>query len=246
MVAPVGWTPALLGSTLKAWYKADAGVYNDAGVTRAANGDLVQQWNDQSGGGFNATQPTAGNRLTLSNAYQHGLPAIIPSPLDSLRYLATTGFADLTGGNTFIAAAQLLNLGSGSVKPLLGMQANDPNSVQADVAPGNNFQAFLLTSGGFTGVDDPAPGDTNWHVWISVVDAVTKTITFYIDGPLVAGPATWSGNIFPTVADNFMINTDGPLHNANFAVGEVLVCDTPLSAISRGLVTQYLRTKWGI
>jgi hypothetical protein len=35
------------GSVL--WYKADAGVFKDAGVTPCSNGDLVKQWNDQSG-----------------------------------------------------------------------------------------------------------------------------------------------------------------------------------------------------
>jgi hypothetical protein len=36
------------------WYKADAGVYKDAGVTPCSDGDTVRQWNDQSGNGHHA------------------------------------------------------------------------------------------------------------------------------------------------------------------------------------------------
>lgn len=55
-------------SGLTLWLKADAGVYSDAGVTPATDGNTVQQWNDQSGGGFNFTQATAGNRPTFKTS----------------------------------------------------------------------------------------------------------------------------------------------------------------------------------
>jgi lysophospholipase L1-like esterase len=41
---------------------AEAGVFSDAGSTPAAIGATVQQWNDQSGNGRNASQATSGNR----------------------------------------------------------------------------------------------------------------------------------------------------------------------------------------
>lgn len=53
---------------LVAWWKADAGVFKDAGTTPAANNDTVQQWNDQSGHGNNLTQGTAGSRPTYKTA----------------------------------------------------------------------------------------------------------------------------------------------------------------------------------
>jgi len=61
------WTPAFLPN-LAGWWKADAGVYKDAGVTLANQGDTVQQWNDQSGNGRNLSQATAGSRPTLSSS----------------------------------------------------------------------------------------------------------------------------------------------------------------------------------
>src|SRR5260221_13591430 len=46
-------------SGLKLWLNASQGVTTD-GSTPVVDGNTVQQWNDQSGGGFNATQLTAG------------------------------------------------------------------------------------------------------------------------------------------------------------------------------------------
>jgi hypothetical protein len=69
MPGPTATTPQL-------WIKADAGVYVDAGVTLATNGQTVEQWNDQSGNGNNATQATSGNRPTYNTNKYNGLPAI--------------------------------------------------------------------------------------------------------------------------------------------------------------------------
>jgi len=45
--------------------RADRGVYTDAGVTPAADGQTVQQWNDFSGAQRNFSQATAGLRPTF-------------------------------------------------------------------------------------------------------------------------------------------------------------------------------------
>ncbi|MFH1850998.1 MAG: invasin domain 3-containing protein, partial [Candidatus Neomarinimicrobiota bacterium] len=42
-------------SNLQLWLRADVGVYSDAGVTPATEGQSVRQWNDQSGNGRNFT-----------------------------------------------------------------------------------------------------------------------------------------------------------------------------------------------
>ncbi len=41
------------------WLRADQGVYKDAGVTAAANGDNVLQWNDATSNGINVSQANA-------------------------------------------------------------------------------------------------------------------------------------------------------------------------------------------
>jgi lysophospholipase L1-like esterase len=73
---PVNPIPAIPG--LKAYYKADAGLWQDtAGTTPAvANADPVGRWDDQSGNGYHLTQATAGNRPTLATNRFKGLPAV--------------------------------------------------------------------------------------------------------------------------------------------------------------------------
>lgn len=56
-------SPGGYATGLRFWIKANASVYSDAGITPCANAVAVQQWNDVSGNGFNATQPTAGLAL---------------------------------------------------------------------------------------------------------------------------------------------------------------------------------------
>jgi len=58
------------------WLRADAGTFTDAGVTPAANTNQVQQWNDQSGNGRNATQGTAGNRPLYHLNGANGRPGL--------------------------------------------------------------------------------------------------------------------------------------------------------------------------
>jgi len=70
----IGKAPNLItGCT--GWWKADAGVYVDAGVTLATNGQTVQQWNDQIGTGH-FTQGTAGGRPTFVTNAKNGLPVV--------------------------------------------------------------------------------------------------------------------------------------------------------------------------
>ena len=52
------WSPSNLGSKLKAWFKNDTDIFEDAGATDPAeNNDNVYQWNDQSGNNNHLTAP---------------------------------------------------------------------------------------------------------------------------------------------------------------------------------------------
>lgn len=78
----------------KDWWKADAGVYKDAGTTPAVNGDSVQQWNNQNGAGNgNLAQSTAGKRPIFRTGELNGLPGI---DFDGSDDTLTIGLATLT------------------------------------------------------------------------------------------------------------------------------------------------------
>ena len=53
LAATASIVPGLPVAGYAAWYKADANTYSDNGTTPCANGDPVQQWNDQSVTGYN-------------------------------------------------------------------------------------------------------------------------------------------------------------------------------------------------
>ncbi len=58
------------------WLDAVRGVYLDAGITPAVDGDRVRQWNDFSGNGNNAIQGAVGNRPFYQTGVVNGWPAI--------------------------------------------------------------------------------------------------------------------------------------------------------------------------
>ncbi len=60
--------------------KADTEVYTDAGLTEASDGETVQQWNDQSGEGNNASQITTVNQPTYETDEINGRSVIQFTP----------------------------------------------------------------------------------------------------------------------------------------------------------------------
>jgi lysophospholipase L1-like esterase len=77
LLAPAVSSFSPLSLSPLAYYKADIGVYNDAGITLATDGQTVQQWNDQSGNGWNLTQGTAGSRPTYNAPINGGIGSIL-------------------------------------------------------------------------------------------------------------------------------------------------------------------------
>lgn len=69
--------PPFITAGLKLHLEADVEAYSDAGITLATNGVAVQQWNDQSPSGDNATQLVLGNRPTFVASATNGRPGIL-------------------------------------------------------------------------------------------------------------------------------------------------------------------------
>ena len=113
-------SPGGISGGLDVWHKADAGAYKDAGVTPAANGDVIRQWNDNAPTGFNVGQATAQYQPTFDDDAINYNPAFNFDGTDD--YLFNTGFS-LSGNTTnFIVASPvqdnsndcLLNIASGT------------------------------------------------------------------------------------------------------------------------------------
>lgn len=97
--------PSPTSTTPDVWWEASAGVYKDAGSTAASDGDAVQQWNDQSGNGKNATQATAGSRPIFA-ANVGGSAAL---SFDASRFMDVV-LSDATGTFTWCAVVQFSGL----------------------------------------------------------------------------------------------------------------------------------------
>jgi hypothetical protein len=114
---------------------ADTGCYQDAGVTLCANNTTLQQWNDQSSHGNNASQATLAKKPTFLTNQVNGLPALSFDGVDdflSLLANITLGgdvslFAVMTSsGDNAIAG----NSGSGAPQFRIGNTVNQLQSYE--------------------------------------------------------------------------------------------------------------------
>lgn len=79
-------------TSLKLWLDASQGATTD-GTTAATDGQTVQQWNDSSGNGYNATQGTAGSRPTYKTNIFNSNPVL---RFDGGDTIVTSSFLDST------------------------------------------------------------------------------------------------------------------------------------------------------
>jgi hypothetical protein len=79
------------------------GIYSDAGTTAAVDGALVQQANDQGGGGHNVSQATSGLRPTFKTNIINGKPVLRFSHSANTRLLSSALGTALTQPNTIYA-----------------------------------------------------------------------------------------------------------------------------------------------
>lgn len=100
------------------WLRADAEVFTDAGITPAANGQAVQQWNDQSGNGNHVTQTVTVNKPEFRGADGIPKPGIYFDGTNRKVFLNNTLTNLVTAGTArtvFVAARRDCNTHSGGV-----------------------------------------------------------------------------------------------------------------------------------
>ncbi|WP_153393911.1 thrombospondin type 3 repeat-containing protein [Chryseobacterium vaccae] len=253
--------PAPGGITAAVWYKADAGVYSNAGTTAATDNAAAQQWNDQMGTGYHLVQTAAAQKPIFSNQ-------------STLANFNPTVTFNSTGHGT----------GQG------GFMAADPGTGNAIInrAQGSIYIAGkmnTLGSAGLAGFDQTMdyPG---LHI---SNNATTDKLLFYTAGsgyttlstnlfaakkPFVAGSSWLNGGGTPTSNvlakvwldgnESIYNNTDGNVNTTDnattrvFRIGrdtnwgshdgqmnEAIVFAAPLTASERARVDSYLAVKWG-
>lgn len=231
------WTPATV-SGLKAWWKADGTLWQDAGSTPAtADGDPVGRWEDASGLARHANQGTAGLKPILK----------IISGKNYVRFdgtddLLTFTTVDLAAFTVFVVHTVTASAGTAFSGPLNwrtnsenGFQLNRSNGVNTAYTPhltiwnGSSETANKERQAGSLG-NGVALTEYMWsstpalRITEADVTIATNVTGFnFLGGAIGKGFACMSGDI-----------------------AEIFVYDSVLSAGNITLAETYLTGRWGV
>lgn len=221
---------------LKLWLDASQGVTKD-GTTPAIDGDTVQQWNDYSSGGYNATQATAGIRPIYKTTILNGKPVIRFSGTESM---ATASFLD----NTFNTAltsfivenktgtAHDVNFSNQGIKWYGGRSGGDTGTL--------DYNASALSNGNIV-IHFPNSG---LQYGVETYRYNGSSVLLKFDGLLSATTAS-TGNLGLSGALTIgKLSTGGfPYHGD---IAEIIIYNRALSDSEVSQVEQYLIDKWAL
>jgi hypothetical protein len=223
----VPFTPANI-SGLSLWVKSDAGVYTDAGVTLATNGQTVRQWNDQSGNGNHLSQATSSQRPTYVTNVVNGMPELQSVAANSQLLFTNTNFP--TPFTVFLVARKTA-LTNGR---LLAGRNNDWLLGWWHTLARQAFWTNTVLLGGSVG-EDP----NRWWLYTGTYDGTTANV--------------WeNGTLFASVAGSFAgpnglevggaQNTNG--EPSDSGILEVAIYNRVLTTQERQNVDTYLAKRW--
>lgn len=244
-----GFTPASL-TGLIGWYKSDAGVYVDAGSTLAANGQTVQQWNDQSGTGNHLTQAASGNRPVYTTGLLNGLPGLVFVDINS-QWLAQQAIA-LGGKTASVFMVVKTPPTAGSADRFASFTATGtsddfsagPSAVFLYQSSATNVSAYR--NGGMS--NGTIVANTFMQLG-SIYDTLQNTV--YISGaaqsPVNNGDTFAATGAFTLGA--YTASPPGSVTGSNFLTGticEVVLANTALGSTDRASLNSYFTSKWGV
>ncbi|GJM30532.1 MAG: hypothetical protein DHS20C17_31670 [Cyclobacteriaceae bacterium] len=213
------------------WLSADSGVYNDAGVTLAANNNSVQEWHDRSGNNNHATETTSGNQPTYLTNLVNGLPTIrFDGSLDRLLSSGVTAtnqlslwvvgqYASLGSPNPGLIHGAPLGsaFSTSTTSKSVGMWVSSSTNqvwgrgVQSNLTIRSIPQVTTLSSNTYYGILNHFDG-TNIQQFVNSTAA--GSISY--DGTLASwsdfgigrqANESWNGDIAEVIVFNFAINT---------------------------------------
>lgn len=228
------------------WLKADAGVYNDAGITLATNTQTVRQWNDQSLNGKNFEEITAGLKPTFRTSVINGFPTVrFDGSDDRLSNLTITSGSTAT----FYAVVNY----SSTPSPNPGILQGSPAGLLLSTGANDKVVGMWVSNANRPWGRGIQTNNTSCN--ISQV-ATTSTATNYIIESHYTGTAI-NQSVNATASGTVAYN--GTLKSwTEFAIGrqgtetwagdiaEVIAFNTSLNSAQRIIVQNYLAAKYGI
>ncbi len=229
---------------LQLWLKADAGTFQDSDKTVEAinDGDVVGNWEDQSGNGNDATQSTTPNKPLLKLEIVNEKSVVrydgINDKLSSALDLALSTNDNLS---IFFVTRPVLDA---SVKVILGNQSDDGNrpGMRVSYDSSERIEFFTDDSGGgstsvITGVE------IDFVVGLALLDNGSQEI--YINGSLEDSDTQLDLSGHST---NLFIGINRLAGGAELDgdIAEVLIYNSALSASNRSLIENYLNERYAI
>lgn len=231
-------------STNKLWLMANQAVYTDGGTTLAVDNQTVQQWNDQSGNGRNASEAT--NKPTYRTNIVNGMPAI---RFDDPDRLLSTGLTTASSASVFVVA-QYSSLPS--TNP--GLVQGSPSGLGFSGTGTDKVIGMWVSSATNRPWGRAVEADNN-QVNIPQVSALSASTFFVLSNIISASALNVSQYINNVVSGS--IAYDGTLRSwTDFGIGrqgteswfgdisEVVVYNTALNTAQRAIISNYLSAKY--
>jgi hypothetical protein len=227
---------------LVVWLRADTAPYG--------NGQPVANWQDSSGHGNHATQPTAGQRPVFTANAINGLPALTFTRNASQQlFLPTTSFTGMSDFSqfTFLAVARWTGgVSSGLFGGYRG--TNNTNSGSTVFEVSNSAGALRLrVPSGIDSTGSPGLTQNQWHLLGSSMDQAASRSAIFRDGITIA---QGTGNAGTTLLANYQRFPVGSSFDDTRTFGgqiaEVLVYNRALSALERASLERHFASKYAL
>ncbi|MCK6691630.1 MAG: FG-GAP-like repeat-containing protein, partial [Thermoanaerobaculia bacterium] len=239
-------SPGCVAVSPKLWLKADEGVYKDAGMTLAANGDVVQQWNDRSFSGIgNAIVPGGFGPPTYQSSQWNFNPSLLFDGSNDALQVPVTSYLNTNKATIFRVSDRAV---SGVWSFRLYQTGLDNELITADgfnineSSDGNfkqqnlNFPAGVTAGDPYIHVGRFGANNTDMQSWANGLERDDIPVNF--------GSPTHTASVNRAAVIGWR-NSGSPFHwNGNF--GEVIVYAEQLSDAQIQRVNTYLAIKYGI
>lgn len=240
-------------ANLKLWLKADAGITKDGA-------NKVATWADQSGGGNNATQATAGNKPLWVDSQINGYPVLRFDGTDDYLGLANLTILKATRGGSVFVVEKRNGLGGGvgsqdntlfdastasASNPRMEVVIDDVTNVYKINARRSDGTATASLSGG-------ASGTAAFNLVSATVNYFDASAALYVDGTLVNSSAAFLTTGTISNANSVAIRVGaqatagGPFGGLNADVAEMLVFNRAMIGTDRQAVECYLARKYNL
>jgi uncharacterized repeat protein (TIGR01451 family) len=251
-----GQSPGGESTNLQTWFKADAQVFSDNGVTPAVNSATVYRWDDQSTNANMATQVTAGSRPVYVTGALNFNPVVQFSGVHFL-YDGAATYGTITNGakEYFAVMKTATNATNGAVLSIGPNPAVTGNNITYGLNnnTGSGFMATGATSYAIMKALPNSGSVTTPHIYntTSAASTAAGSWTYNADG-LATGTATSSGtNLTPNVTATTVTlgakftttfnSLDAPIAGS---IAEVIFYNAQIT--NRDRILSYLAIKYGI